>query len=360
MDERLHLLRVWIEFYHPRYVERKSNSRCIDFMVSRSNDSFDQIVEHDRSNQFCTIFVELFGYEFSLSWIGIGQCTEFQVIVMIDCLKYSNHSLIIFRPTFNYFTWHTATIGLLGTLIMMFVINSIYASSSIILCLIMIIVLHLFSPSKNAPWGSISQALIFHQVRKYLLMLDSRKDHVKFWRPQMLLMISSPRSSCPLITFVNDLKKGGLFVIGHVKVEEFSGHNIDPTLEEYPHWLSLVDHLKVKAFVELTITKTVREGLHHLIRLSGMGAMKPNTIILGFYDEERPIDFFQDPRYSTKMFENITTFPNNTIFPSRQNDETKNLDPVQYVRMCSDVLRMKKNLCLCRNFHTLDKTQIVK
>ncbi|CAD6243884.1 GSCOCG00013188001-RA-CDS [Cotesia congregata] len=280
----------------------------------------------------------------------------------LACLGLELASAPNFRPTFNYFTWHTATIGLLGTLVMMFVINSIYASISIIVCLILIIVLHLFSPSKNAAWGSISQALIFHQVRKYLLMLDSRKDHVKFWRPQMLLMVASPRSACPLIDFINDLKKGGLFVIGHVKVGDFNqtGQKLDPTLDEYPQWLSLVDHLKVKAFVEMTITKTVREGLQHLIRISGMGAMKPNTIILGFYDDEMPRDFFHESKYATAMFDdNSGINGGGMIFPLRQN-EGKIVDAHQYVGMCIDVLRMKKNLCLCRHFSTLDKMSINK
>ncbi|KAK9300057.1 hypothetical protein QLX08_007107 [Tetragonisca angustula] len=179
----------------------------------------------------------------------------------LACLGLELASAPNFRPTFNYFTWHTATIGLLGTLIMMFVIN---------------------------------------------------------------------------------------------------GQNIDPTIEEYPHWLSLVDHMKVKAFVELTVTKTVREGLHHLIRISGMGAMKPNTIVLGFYDEETPIDFFKNSQYATDIFENISTLPNSTVFPLRHTNAEKNLDSIQYVGMCSDVLKMKKNLCLCRNFHTLNKLQIAK
>lgn len=63
----------------------------------------------------------------------------------------------------------------------------------------------------------------------------------------------------------------GLYVIGHVTPgQDFSQMTEDPTLEGYTHWLSLVDHLKVKAFVELTVARTVREGLHHLVRISGM------------------------------------------------------------------------------------------
>lgn len=45
----------------------------------------------------------------------------------------------------------------------------------------------------------------------------------------------------------------------------------DPLQAQYDSWLSLVDHLNIKAFVNLTLSDSVRHGVQHLLFISGLG-----------------------------------------------------------------------------------------
>ncbi|TKS83909.1 Solute carrier family 12 member 9 [Collichthys lucidus] len=283
--------------------------------------------------------------------------------VDLACLALEWASAPNFRPTFQLFSWHTCLLGILSCLVMMFVINPVYSSGSIVLLLLLLLFLHYRSPTSS--WGYISQALIFHQVRKYLLMLDMRKDHVKFWRPQVLLMVANPRSSCQLILFVNQLKKGGLFVLGHVQLGDLDTLPADPVQQQYNFWLSLVDKLGVKAFVDLTLSPSVRQGTQHLLRITGLGGMKPNTLVLGFYDSCTPEDFFlQDTAFCDSSVGQGTEDEYNFgvdlpslqahFPPVRHVESPRWLSPEEYIGIISDALKMSKNVCLARYFFQLE------
>lgn len=88
--------------------------------------------------------------------------------VNLACLGLDLASAPNFRPSFKWFSWHTCLLGLAGTSVMMFFISPVFSAVSILLCLSLILALNFFSPVRNANWGSISQALLFHQVSVYV------------------------------------------------------------------------------------------------------------------------------------------------------------------------------------------------
>uniref|UniRef100_A0A3B4ZJV0 Solute carrier family 12 member 9 n=1 Tax=Stegastes partitus TaxID=144197 RepID=A0A3B4ZJV0_9TELE len=284
--------------------------------------------------------------------------------VNLACLALEWASAPNFRPSFYCFTWHTCTLGILGCLVMMFLISAVYAFVSIAFMLLLLMLIHYLGPISK--WGYISQALIYHQVRKYLLMLDVRKDHVKFWRPQVLLMVAKPRSSTGLMTFINDLKKSGLYVLGHVKLGVLDELPFDPLQSCYDAWLSLVDHLKIKAFVNLTLADSVRHGVQNLLFISGFGGMRPNTLVLGFYDDCSPQDHLpgQILLSAAQRLETVcsTTDPEeqcSLFFPSvRDAEGPKDLDAEEFVSVIADAVKMGKNVTLARYFNQFNREEV--
>ncbi|CAH8582391.1 unnamed protein product [Schistosoma turkestanicum] len=304
-----------------------------------------------------------------------------------------------FRPTFRYFNWMTSILGMVGCIIMCLLIQPIY--TVIALLVLGLLVFSLYQRHLESSWGNIGQALLFHQIRKYLLLLDSRKDHVKYWRLQLLLLVANPRSSASLVQFMNSLKKGGLYVVGHAIYGDPDGFidQSDPCLSQRWYWTQYVKYLKTKAFVEVTIDQSVRRAISHLIRISGLGAMRPNTVCLGFYDDKSSVDvlariwkerkvktFSSWPNhihsydsadliinssdaqttnaYQTNSsellanFDAISNHDSNSIFVSQNNSEFQfhgdhrpgRLTSQEYVGIIREILNMETNVVLARNF----------
>eukprot|EP01119_Soliformovum_irregulare_P002251 TRINITY_DN12537_c0_g1_i1.p1 TRINITY_DN12537_c0_g1~~TRINITY_DN12537_c0_g1_i1.p1 ORF type:complete len:843 (+),score=253.96 TRINITY_DN12537_c0_g1_i1:41-2530(+) len=247
-----------------------------------------------------------------------------------------------FRPSFKYFHWSTALAGALLSMAIMFYTDPV--SAAISLAVVVALFFYILFRAPDRDWGDISQALMYHQIRKYLLRLDARKSHVKFWRPQILLMVSNPRSSFKLINFVDQLKKSGLYVVGHVIEGNFKNEVIGAE-DTQNVLLEIIEKSKLKAFAEVVIAKNVRKGFQNMLLLAGMGGMKPNTIVLGYYGTQRNFD----RTVPTEIEGILAKLPIQVEKPE--------LKLKHFVDMIKDALLLRKNVIVAKNFHNLDESK---
>ncbi len=100
------------------------------------------------------------------------------------------------------------------------------------------------------------------QVRKYLLKLEDQKT--KFWRAQLLLVCPSPVGRISLLELANQLKKGGVLIVGDVIVPPryCSAPGVQPDIGAWrarvAQWQSLVQQAKLKAFVSVLSSPSLR------------------------------------------------------------------------------------------------------
>lgn len=86
-----------------------------------------------------------------------------------------------------------------------------------------------------------------------------------------------------LLTFLTIVLFPGLYVLGHVSAGKLSEMPRDFLQGQYHHWISLVEELGVKAFVELTLSNSIREGTEHLLRISGQFVLYNTYLLFSWY-----------------------------------------------------------------------------
>lgn len=202
------------------------------------------------------------------------------LVTNLACFLLTISSAPNFRPSFHYFNWWTAGFGALICGISMFFVDNLYAAGCVSILIIIFLIIHYTTPPKS--WGDVSQSLIYHQVRKYLLRL--KQEHVKFWRPQILLFVNDPRRQYELIQFCNSLKKGALFILGHVIVSDDFTHAVPEARRQQTAWTKFIEVSKVKAFVNIAISPTVEWGTRNIVLSAGLGGMRPNIVVMGAYN----------------------------------------------------------------------------
>ncbi|PGH05400.1 solute carrier family 12 (potassium/chloride transporters), member 9 [Blastomyces parvus] len=280
------------------------------------------------------------------------------LVTNLACFLLKVGSAPNFRPSFHYFNSWTALFGTVISGITMFFVDGVYASGCVCILMLLFLLIHYTTPPKS--WGDVSQSLIYHQVRKYLLRL--RPEHVKFWRPQILLFVNDFDSQYKMIHFCNSLKKGGLFVLGHVIVADDFASAVPDARREQASWTRFIEFSKVKAFINISVAPTAEWGIRNIVLNSGLGGMRPNIVII---DEFRKNQLVAETPFASRLRRSSISKPtdpangNETLDASKSGTECCRADhkmSVQsYLTVLEDLLfKLRINVAIAKGFDELE------
>uniref|UniRef100_A0A671XJY6 Solute carrier family 12 member 6 n=1 Tax=Sparus aurata TaxID=8175 RepID=A0A671XJY6_SPAAU len=244
------------------------------------------------------------------------------------------------RPRFSYYHWTLSFLGMTICLALMFISSWYYAIVAMVIAGMIYKYIEYHGAEKE--WGDGIRGLSLSAARYALLRLEEGPPHTKNWRPQVLVLlkldedahVKSPR----LLTFASQLKAGkGLTIVGTVVSGNF--------LQSYGEALAaeqtlkhLMDKERVKGFCQCIVAQKPREGISHMIQSSGLGGMKPNTVVMGWPHAWRQSEdpqswktFINTVRVTTAAHLALLVPKNISLFPSNSEPCTEGYIDVWWI-----------------------------
>ncbi|CAM9200952.1 unnamed protein product, partial [Lampetra fluviatilis] len=216
------------------------------------------------------------------------------------------------RPRFKYYHWALSFLGMSICLSLMFISSWYYAL--VAMTIAGMIYKYIEYRGAEKEWGDGIRGLSLSAARFALLRLEEGPPHTKNWRPQLLVLLkldaelqvknerllSFANATPPqllvllkldaelqvknerLLSFASQLKAGkGLLIVGSVLQGAYlHSHREVQAAEQTIR--RLMESERVKGFCQVVVASRASEGVSHLVQSSGLGGLKPNTVLMGW------------------------------------------------------------------------------
>ncbi|XP_071503603.1 solute carrier family 12 member 2-like [Diadema antillarum] len=199
-------------------------------------------------------------------------------LINFSCFSASLAKSPGWRPAFKYYNMWVALVASVICVGVMFLIN--WWAALLTIGIVSGLYLYVHSTKPEINWGSSNQAFLYKRALQTTIKLGNVPEHVKTFRPQILLLCGPPNCRPAMLHLVSHITKNtSLLLCGNVILGEQSQVFRQLRTAEYEQWLN---YKKIKAFLAFTTAPTLRKGAQQLMQLGGLGKIRPNTIFMGF------------------------------------------------------------------------------
>jgi amino acid transporter len=195
-----------------------------------------------------------------------------------------------YRPRFRYCHWTTSLLGAIACVVVMFLIAPVWAFVSIVL----MVALHRYIAFHEieSRWGDVQSGVAFERARKSLLKLEEVLYHPKNWRPSVLALSGGGWQRVHLAVYGHWLTAGhGILTLGqviHGEVEALLTRRAsqEQILRDF------IREQELEAFPAVVVAPYLSDGVESLVQSHGLGALRPNTVLLGWPTDPARVESF--------------------------------------------------------------------
>jgi len=157
-------------------------------------------------------------------------------------------------------------------------INSGY--SFIAIASIFVIYFYVKKKKLKSNYSDIRTSITLNLSRFFIYKLNKLKFDARNWRPNFLIFSGSPKSRLHLIELANDINhSSGFMTVASLiftdKLKSYENLNPEKSIR------SFLEKRKVNSLTKVIDAENFESGAKNLIKNYGIGAVTPNTIVLG-------------------------------------------------------------------------------